>query len=134
MIRSPRRLYSAPLTTTAGLTFAVALSRNGKATSTTSPFAYSIDISPMVVHRVFGVIPRPREGFLCEGRKRPELSGFEGASNDVRPSEDQTVEASLIDSYRPAKLYDLQVSLIDPPPHRPLAHLQSLRGLTNSQK
>jgi len=88
----------------------------------------------MVVHRVFGVIPRPREGFLCEGRKRPELSGFEGASNDVRPSEDQTVEASLIDSYRPAKLYDLQVSLIDPPPHRPLAHLQSLRGLTNSQK
>src|SRR3990172_8361003 len=134
MITSPRRLYSAPLTTIAGLTFAAALSRNGKETSTTSPFAYPIYVSPLVVNRVCGIIPCPGEDLFRKGRKRNGLSSFGRASRDSRIGEDQTVEAFLIDSYRPAKLYDLQMPSINPPPHRPLTHLQSLRHLADSQK
>jgi hypothetical protein len=93
--------------TTAGLTFAAALSRNGKATSTTSPFAYPIDLSPLVVHGVFRVIPSPSEDLFRKGRKRNGLSSFGRASRDSRIGEDQTVEAFLIDSYRPTKLYDV---------------------------
>ena len=134
MITAPRRLYSALLTTTAGLTFAAGLSRNGKATSTTSPFAYPIDLSPVVVDRVCRVIPGPGECLLREDRKRRGLSSFGKASRDSRIGEDQTIEALLIDSYRPAKLYDVQMSSINPPPHRPLTHLQSLCHLADSQK